>query len=88
MRIKSSSYFLLFLLVLMAVVIGFSLTFDAWESSMLPIVVASFIFILSAIQLYKEMFVKQRKSSETDNEQTGTKGASFISVLGWVWVFH
>lgn len=84
MRIKSSSYFLLFLLVLTAAVIGISLTFDAWESKMLPIVAASFVFILSAIQLYKEIITKEIKNSETDNEQTGTKGASFSSVLGWV----
>ena len=41
-------------------------------------------FILSSIQLYKEMIAQERKSSEADSAQTETKGTNLGSVLGWV----
>ena len=84
MRIKASSWFPILLLLIMAVAIGISSTFAFWESWLLPIIVAGFIFVLAAVQIYRELSAKERVTTVAGEEPAEVKGAGFGSVLGWV----
>ena len=55
MKLKGNSYFLIALLLLGLFGIGVSLTFDAYEATVLPLLLLSALVLLSAIQLTREL---------------------------------
>jgi hypothetical protein len=91
MKIKGSSYFLLVIMIIMLVMIGFSLKMKYFESKFLPLLLCSVVFILSAVELGREI------SAEAIQQKQGTEGDKNSSVsnsLGWrdylppgAWVF-
>lgn len=84
MRIKPSSYFLILILLIMAVVIGDSLTFARWESSVAPLIIASFVFVFAGVLLRAELSAKKKTAKVTEEEQPAPEKTRFSSMLGWV----
>jgi hypothetical protein len=55
MKIKASSYFLIFLLLIVGTVIVASAAMPYYESKLLPLIVGSITFVLMAVELAKEL---------------------------------
>lgn len=55
MRIRPSTYFVIATLIFATVVIIYSLTFQYLESKLLPVLIGSILFVLTGMQLLKEL---------------------------------
>jgi hypothetical protein len=82
---KPSSYFLILILLTMALMIGISLTFRYFESALLPVLVGSLVFVLAAVELWREVSAKDQ-SPKGKGEGEGV-GAGFGSMLSWLFGF-
>jgi hypothetical protein len=82
---KPSSYFLILILLTMGLMIGVSLTFRYFESALLPVIVGSLVFVLAALELWREVSAKdQSPKGERESEGMGT---GFGSMLPWLFGF-
>ncbi len=89
MRIRASSFFLFFVLLLMLVFIVTAVPFQYLESKLLPLTVASIVFVLAAIQLGRETLAKDKSQPAAPTEELEQKSKArealrLESVLGWV----
>ncbi|MFC1814472.1 tripartite tricarboxylate transporter TctB family protein [Thermodesulfobacteriota bacterium] len=90
MKIKHSSYFLICLILVSLYFIGESLTFGSREASMVPLMLSCAIFVMAAVELWKELPRKKAKqtpvtfeASEHSESQLSRGGV----VLGWAMGF-
>lgn len=65
MNIRPSTYFVIATLIFTAIVIAYSLTYPYLESKLLPVIVGSILFILTAIQLIKELRLPEDTNAPT-----------------------
>lgn len=90
MKMRGSSYSFIVIMVIMLVVIGLSLGFEYIESKLLPIVISSGVFILSAIGLWREISAGgERKGTVTEGEKTEREEArkdwhGYLLVGAWL----
>ncbi|OGA12966.1 MAG: hypothetical protein A3G25_02075 [Betaproteobacteria bacterium RIFCSPLOWO2_12_FULL_63_13] len=63
MKMRPSTYLVITTLVVTAVVIAYSLTYPYLESKLLPVLVGSILFILTGIQLIKELRLPEDTSA-------------------------
>ena len=87
MRIRPSSYFLIFILLLMVVVIVATAPLRYIEAKILPLAIAGFVFVLAAIQLAREMLTKDESQPAPATEQPQQKSevvSRFGVTMGWV----
>ena len=76
MKIKGSSYFFMVIMVIMLVVIGLSLRMEYFESKLLPLVIGSAVFVLSAIGLWREILAgNQQETTVTGGDTTRAEEA-------------
>jgi hypothetical protein len=85
LRVKTSSYFLIFLLIVMASVIGISLTYP-FQSAFVPLIIGSLGFILGVIELSKEVTKKDKSDIVSKEEPQGKhfRIGGYGSVFGWL----
>ena len=70
MKIKPSWWFLILIMVLSSVIIGWSVGEPSLNAKLMPIIVGGIVLILAAIQLVKEVRgSKPRELAETEPEQ-------------------
>ena len=69
MRIRPSSYFLIFLIIVGVVFIVLSLGFPTLESKLIGITVGLAVIILGVIQLLREILVKEKAEGPETEEQ-------------------
>jgi len=88
MRMKPGTYFLLFLLALMLATILISLDYDYLEIKLLPLSYSSIIFILAAVQLWREVKQCRAESAvhELPQQEIDTKQRRYRlgTAFGWI----
>lgn len=89
MRLKGSSYFLIFLVLVGLFGIIQSLTFSRLQAIMLPLAMSSVIFVLAVIALSRELRSERRTPTAIEEEPGKEAKASialrrFGSVASWV----
>ena len=87
MKIKPSSYVLICLLVVLAVVIFSSLAMPYYESKLLPLIVGGITFVLSAVELWRELRAKDKieeLKQEKEAEIEGGSSHATIAAISWV----
>ncbi len=76
MKIRGSSYFFMVIMALMLIVIGLSLSMESFESKLLPLVIGSAVFILSALGLWREILAgNQQEVTVTEGDITRVEKA-------------
>ena len=76
MKIRGSSYFFITLMVIMVVIIGLSLRMEHFETKLLPLVIGSAVFVLSAIGLWREISAgNQQEVTVTGGDTTRAEEA-------------
>ncbi len=83
---KASSYFLIAIMAIMLVIIGFSLRMEYRTSKLLPLTVGGIVFVLAAIQLGKEL---RSGNATPDSEtsatvETGGERRRLLVAAAWV----
>ncbi len=86
MRIKASSYFLIFLLVVVAVVLVASLGIQYYESKLLPLLVGGITFVLLAVELCRELRDKGEEAKMKKEEEAEDKELSRRTAMAIAWV--
>ena len=94
MRIKSKSVFLIFILLLMVLAAGKSLTFGHREAMLTPLLLSTIIIILGVIELVRELRSKDEKPRPVGDEDVsptvvegaveGSEMGRFAVALGWI----
>ena len=89
MRVKRSTYFTLFLLLVALFVVIRSVTFGRWEAIVLPLFFGSIILILATVELTREFRSKDKMPTAMEGEteekaKTKIEFRRFRSGLGWV----
>jgi hypothetical protein len=86
MRMKASSYFAVFILILMMVATASLLPMRNLEDKALPLVVAGGIVILTAVQLWRELHIKkdQHEVPEEKQANSGNNSRRLLISIGWV----
>lgn len=86
MKIKSSSYFLIGILVVIAVAIGIAVSMRYWEDKILPLIIGSLVFVLAAVQLLLELRSKKESEKVVKEEQADTKAVNrnILTGIGWI----
>lgn len=87
MKLRPSSYFLIFVLLLMLVVLSVSLTWPYLESKLLFAIISSIVFVLAATSLAKEIRTEDKTAVETKIEEEAeaiVERCRFASALGWI----
>lgn len=84
MKIKGSSYFYIAIMVVMLVIIGSSLSMKYFESRLLPLVVGSAVFALSAIGLWREIAAENRREATVTRGETVKKKEAGESWRGYL----
>lgn len=90
MKIRSSSIFLIFVLLLMLFTAGVSLSFHYFEALLTPLLLSIAIFILAAIELRKELVSEDKTTQGVANTipmgrvQDRTALRRFGMALGWM----
>jgi hypothetical protein len=89
MENRVSLYFVIFLLLLMALIIGVALRFPDTESKIIPLFAASVVFILAAVQLVREIRTKgkvaepkEMPDSEVENKNEIWRRSCVL--FGWI----
>ena len=86
MKIKASSYFLIFLLIVVAVVIVASLGMPYYESKLLPLIVGGITFVLLAVELWRELHPKDKEAPLTQAEEAADKELFRRTAIAIAWV--
>jgi hypothetical protein len=94
MRIKRKSFFLIFILLLMILTGGMSLSFGHYEAMLAPLLLSICIFLLGVIELVRELISQDGKSQMVEDEdvsltvvataKAGDEGHRFGVALGWI----
>ena len=90
MKIKGSSYFLIVIMIVMLVIIGFSLRMEYFESKLLPLVISSAVFVLAAIGLGREIKAGIKGEATvtggetTEREESGEGWRGYLLAGAWV----
>ncbi len=90
MRIRPGAYFLLFLMIVGALFIVFSLGFPTLQSKLISITVGLAVIILGLIQLLRETLVKQkvkdsgREEDSLQEEEAGITLRRGVILAGWI----
>lgn len=94
MRIKSKSVFLIFILLLMFLAAGKSLTFGHREAMLTPLLLSIVIIILGVIELVRELRSNDEKPQPVEDEDIsptvvagaveGSEMGRFAVALGWI----
>ena len=94
MRIRSSAYPLIVVMVIMLVVIGSSLRMEYITSKLLPLIIGSAVFIVAAVTVGREIFGKGKSGTaapvaETNgDEETGGEAEEgwyeYLIMGGWL----
>jgi ABC-type sugar transport system permease subunit len=90
MKIRSSSVFLIFILVVMFCSTLISISFHNFDATLAPLLLSVSIFILAAIELVKELRVNNDLSKKEAGDQTNEKIIKkselgrFGSALVWI----
>ena len=71
MRMRRETYVYIGVMVLMLIIIGNALTMVYFSSKMLPLIISGAIFVLAAMQLSRELLVKERAKVTEPEEVTG-----------------
>jgi hypothetical protein len=89
-KLSASAYTLIVLMAVMLVVIAVSLRFQYFATKMLPLLIASAVFVLAALQLGKEISTKgepERTAAEDEDsigEETRVEGRQYLPSLAWI----
>ena len=89
-KLNASAYSLIGVMAVMLVVIAVSLRFEYFATKMLPLLIASTVFILAAIQLGREISTKgvaERTGAEDKTsigEETRVEGRRYLPSLAWI----
>ena len=74
MRLKGDSYFFMVIMAIMLVIIGLSLRMEQFASKLLPLVISSIVFILSAIRLGRDISTRgKRRATVAEGEISKTE---------------
>mgnify|MGYP001218270512 CR=1 FL=1 len=73
MKIKGNSYFLIVIMVLMAVVVSLSLRMEYFTSKLLPLLVGIIVFILAAIGLVQDISAADKATATVIKDETSKK---------------
>ena len=93
MKVRGVSYFLITIMVIMLVIIGFSATMAHFESKLLPMVISSAVFVLAAIGLWREVLtpegqkVTKTAGKTSAKEETEEDWRGYLTAGAWVVVF-
>ena len=93
MKMKSSSVFLIFILLLMLFSVGISLGFGYYEALLAPLLLSIVIFLLGTIELVRELRSKDIKSQDIadqtakERDKGSTEMRRFGVALGWMGAF-
>ena len=90
MKFKGNSYFLIVIMAVMLVIIGFSLRMEYFESKLLPLVISSAVFVLAATGLVRELktgvkgkvTATEAKMTEGEKPEEGWRG--YLLAGAWV----
>jgi len=90
MKIKPSTYFLI-AVIAVALFLGiYSLTYSSMKLKLLPAIISGLVFVLSVIELRKELITGQQAKGETEPEaeKTGVGASSELRgyTLGFAWI--
>lgn len=90
MKLKGSSYFLIFIMVSMLVVIIASLRMEYYESKLLPLLISGVVFILAGMGLRNEIMAKDGQQTKAIEDETGgvveTKGGWRGNLVAGAWL--
>ena len=95
MKIKPKSFFLIFILLLVIVAGGMSLTFGHYEAMLVPLLLSICIFVLGLTELVRELRSKDKKLQPTEDDEDirpavvsaadeSAQGHRFFMALGWI----
>ena len=84
MRIKPSSYILLAILFILGAVIIITANFAHWESALFPVIISSITFVLTAIELGRELRGRELKAAPEGDDAVANPFAAFGQILGWI----
>ena len=83
MRVKPSSYFLIFILLLMFIVIIVTAPLPRIEAKIVPLIIAVFVILLAAFELSREMLAKDEGQQAVEDKQPEQKfGAGDVRGFG------
>ena len=80
MKTRANAYFFLIVMIIMLATIVWSLRMDYFLSKLLPIIIASIVFVLAATGLIREVLGKEEQTSKTTKGETDGKDEA-----GQVW---
>jgi hypothetical protein len=86
MKLRASSYFLIFLLLLMVGVIGVALGWRFRTAKLVPLVMGGFIFVMAAIQLARDIMAARRLSqteASASPDKAGTASGAMTDKGEW-----
>ena len=90
MKIRSSSYFFIAIIVVLLVSIGLSLRMEYFQSKLLPLMIGSIVLVLSSIGLGRDIRAKREPEATVTGGEVGrseeAKGelGAYLRVGAWV----
>ena len=84
MRIKPSSYILIAVLLILGAVIIITSNFTHWEGALFPIIISSITFVLTAIELGRELRGRKLRAAPEGADAVLNPFAAFGQILGWI----
>lgn len=86
---KGSSYALIAIMITMLVIIGLSLGMEYFKSKLLPLVIASAVFILAAIRLKRELKANDEPETTVSGSEKDERGEAvtdwrqYLLIIAW-----
>jgi len=90
MNIPAKAYFLIVIMIFSLVIIGIAATMQSFAAKLLPIIASSVVFILGAIQLYKDISPSKDRETETNVAECKTEVPQvkqYYFMIGWTFCF-
>lgn len=87
MSIGRGSWFIILILITMAIVFGMSLSFGALDAALLPAVVSGCVFLLAARELWKSLSQRENKPEAIGKTEPEVGRSARMTIGGWTIAF-